>query len=77
MKQMPVEGRKFTRVDTTWRDMMSIAATDPRALVATDQPNMLQKLQDSNALLEDIQKGLNDYLEKKRLFFPRYFLSYS
>ena len=73
MKQMPVEGRKFTRVDATWREMMTAAVVDPRALVATDQPNMLQKLEECNTLLEDIQKGLNDYLEKKRLFFPRFF----
>lgn len=45
---------------------------DPRVLVAGDQPRMTEKLQEANLLLEDIQRGLNDYLEKKRLFFPRY-----
>ncbi|XP_069947362.1 dynein axonemal heavy chain 3-like [Cherax quadricarinatus] len=73
MKQMPVEGRKFTRVDATWRQLMGTAVKDPHALVATEQANMLPRLHECNRLLEEIQKGLNDYLEKKRLFFPRFF----
>lgn len=44
---------------------------DTKVLVATEQPMMLDRLQEANTLLEDIQKRLNSYLEKKRLFFPR------
>lgn len=41
-----------------------------RVLVATGQPNMLEQLQESNVLLDDIQKGLSTYLEN-RLHLPR------
>uniref|UniRef100_A0A8B9MS84 Dynein axonemal heavy chain 3 n=1 Tax=Accipiter nisus TaxID=211598 RepID=A0A8B9MS84_9AVES len=68
--QMPEEGRKFGIVDSYWKDIM---VKDTKVLVATEQPMMLDRLQEANALLEDIQKGLNSYLEKKRLFFPRFF----
>ncbi|XP_016078231.1 PREDICTED: dynein heavy chain 3, axonemal [Miniopterus natalensis] len=71
--QMPEEGKKFTIVDSYWKSLMSQAVKDARVLMAADQPRMSEKLQEANALLEDIQRGLNDYLEKKRLFFPRFF----
>lgn len=46
---------------------------DPRALQVVSKPNMLENLEHSAGQLESINKGLNEYLEKKRLFFPRFF----
>ena len=46
-----------------------------QVLKATAFPGLNEKLAGSNELLEKILKGLNAYLEKKRLFFPRYTLS--
>ncbi|XP_065898705.1 dynein axonemal heavy chain 3-like isoform X2 [Dysidea avara] len=73
MAQMPEEGRKFGIVDNYWKEIMTEAVKDDHALVVVSQENMLDKLQESNRLLEEIQKGLNDYLEKKRLYFARFF----
>ena len=71
MAQMPEEGRKFGIVDTYWKDIMTEAVKDTDCLVATSQPRMLERLTEANLLLDEIQKGLNAYLEKKRLYFPR------
>ncbi|XP_032391908.1 dynein heavy chain 3, axonemal isoform X1 [Etheostoma spectabile] len=71
--QMPEEGRKFAIVDSYWKNIIAESVKDTRVLVATGQPNMLERLQESNVFLEDIQKGLNTYLEQKRLYFPRFF----
>uniref|UniRef100_A0A8C4XVH0 Dynein axonemal heavy chain 3 n=1 Tax=Falco tinnunculus TaxID=100819 RepID=A0A8C4XVH0_FALTI len=71
--QMPEEGRKFGVVDSYWKDIMAQVVKDTKVLAATEQPMLLDRLEEANTLLEDIQKGLNTYLEKKRLFFPRFF----
>ena len=73
MAQMPEEGRRFTIVDATWKECMSKTTEDPLVIKATDQPGLLQKLRDALDLLDLIQKGLNDYLEEKRLYFTRFF----
>ncbi|KER25823.1 hypothetical protein T265_06797 [Opisthorchis viverrini] len=73
MQQMPEEGRLFQVVDRNWKDIMRNTAKDPNVLKATAFQGIKERLKDSNALLDKINKGLNAYLEKKRLFFARFF----
>lgn len=65
---------KFHILSSTWASFwfLLIQVKDTRVLAATSQPKMLERLQESNVFLDDIQKGLNTYLEKKRLYFPRF-----
>uniref|UniRef100_A0A8C3UWY6 Dynein axonemal heavy chain 1 n=1 Tax=Catharus ustulatus TaxID=91951 RepID=A0A8C3UWY6_CATUS len=66
-RQLPVESQRYNIVDKDWRRVMKNANANPE---------LLEKLQNCNKLLELVQKGLSEYLETKRAAFPRfYFLS--
>ena len=71
--QMPEEGKKFKMVDNSWKKLMNTVFLDPHILKVTEIPNLLMNLKANAVLLEEILKGLNSYLEVKRLFFPRFF----
>lgn len=73
MRQMPAEAKSFRKVDKIWRDIMKYVMEHQKVTEATDMPKMLEQFKLCNQLLDEIQKGLNDYLEKKRLYFPRFF----
>ncbi|KAG2482389.1 hypothetical protein HYH03_018685 [Edaphochlamys debaryana] len=73
VKQMPEEGDKFRQVDAMWRRMMKNAHHAPAVIPIARERERLERLVEANALLDAIQRGLAAYLEKKRLFFPRFF----
>ena len=76
MQQMPTEGRKFRTVDSTWRKTIAKLELTSEVLTVGSDEELLGSLQKCNELLDEVNKGLSDYLETKRLAFPRfYFLS--
>ncbi|XP_071963333.1 dynein axonemal heavy chain 6-like [Antedon mediterranea] len=75
-RQLPSEAKLFIQVDKSWKEVMRRTEDRPNALRAATAPGVLEILQTNNSNLEKIQKCLEDYLETKRLVFPRfYFLS--
>ncbi|KAI8909816.1 dynein heavy chain and region D6 of dynein motor-domain-containing protein [Gorgonomyces haynaldii] len=75
-RQLPEEARMFSQVDRSWKDVMRKVSRNPNAIKAGTTPGLLETMQQNNVLLDQIQKCLEDYLESKRLLFPRfYFLS--
>ncbi|KAI9141391.1 dynein heavy chain and region D6 of dynein motor-domain-containing protein [Paraphysoderma sedebokerense] len=73
MAQMPVEASRFKQVDASWRRMMEYCNNTKQILSITAKPRLLEELKENNNLLEIIMKALNNYLEVKRLYFPRFF----
>ena len=75
-KQMPAESTMFQEVDKGWKRLMNAVVENPASLDVIKIPNLGKTLKDCFKKLEEVQKGLNDYLEEKRSAFPRfYFLS--
>ncbi|KRX05785.1 P-loop containing nucleoside triphosphate hydrolase [Pseudocohnilembus persalinus] len=73
-KTLKMEAEKFEQVDTIWKDIMEKVDEDPHVLhCITGIPRLLQLLNQCNTAIEDIQKGLEEHLESKRLEFPRFF----
>lgn len=70
-RQMPSDAAKFNQVDSMWRPLMLSVVGESQVLAATSRQGLLDDLKSSFLTLEDIQKGLDDYLERKRVYFSR------
>ncbi|GIQ83153.1 dynein heavy chain, partial [Kipferlia bialata] len=72
-RQLPVESTQFEEVNAKWRDFMQSVAATPSVLSVLETPDILATFVDHNKRLDGIQKKLEQYLETKRMAFPRFF----
>merc|ERR1719183_1999871 len=72
-RQLPTESAGFAEVDVVFRERMKQVASDTHCLAIAGVANIVEDMTAANDKLEIIQKGLKDYLETKRLYFPRFF----
>jgi dynein heavy chain, axonemal len=71
--QMPEEGRYFNQVDLIYKRYMMAVVKEPLVMKTAPLPGLLEAMSEANTMMEKILVGVNQYLEKKRLFFPRFF----
>merc|ERR1719183_1948164 len=72
-RQLPTESAAFADVDGMFRKRMKEVSADTKCLSIAKIPMIVENMTEANNTLEKVQKGLKDYLETKRLYFPRFF----
>ncbi|XP_041984652.1 dynein axonemal heavy chain 12 [Aricia agestis] len=71
--QMPEEGVMFAEVNNIYRRYMGTVDKDPHVITIAGESGVLEQFKIASDLMEKINDGVNSYLEKKRLYFPRFF----
>ena len=72
-KQMPVEAKKFHKVDKEWGKMMIKSQQTELVFACTEDEVLRENLPPMFSELEACQRALEGYLEKKRNRFPRFY----
>ena len=76
-KQLPEDSDRFDRIDKEFKGMMNEAAKEKNTIKATGREGMADQLEVIQSQLSLCEKALAEYLETKRLAFPRFYFSSS
>lgn len=71
--QLPDDTRTFESIDSNFKDLMKNAVLEPNVVTACSVDNRLEALKEMTTMLEKCQKSLNEYLDKKKKIFPRFY----
>ncbi|XP_016013564.2 dynein heavy chain 9, axonemal isoform X3 [Rousettus aegyptiacus] len=76
--QLPQDSERFEGIDIDFKELALDAQKTPNVVEATNKSGLYEKLEDIQRRLYLCEKALTEYLDTKRLAFPRfYFLSSS
>ncbi|XP_023983695.1 dynein axonemal heavy chain 9 [Physeter macrocephalus] len=76
--QLPQDSKRFEGIDIDFKELAYHAHKTPNVVEATNRSGLYEKLEDIQSRLYLCEKALAEYLDTKRLAFPRfYFLSSS
>ncbi|XP_053308775.1 dynein axonemal heavy chain 9 [Spea bombifrons] len=74
--QLPEDSKRFEGIDGDFKELANDANGTPNVVEATNKPGLYEKLEDIQERLSLCEKALAEYLDTKRLAFPRfYFIS--
>nr|KAF6455671.1 dynein axonemal heavy chain 17 [Rousettus aegyptiacus] len=71
--QLPEDSQRFDHIDREFKALMGDAVKTPNVVEATNKPGLYDKLEDLKKSLAVCEKALAEYLETKRLAFPRFY----
>ncbi|RLU17527.1 hypothetical protein DMN91_009762 [Ooceraea biroi] len=74
--QLPEESKRFEKIDKDFKDLLKEMLSNLNIIKSTNKPKILDRLEELEKQLDVCEKALSDYLETKRLIYPRfYFIS--
>uniref|UniRef100_A0A8C0BA58 Dynein axonemal heavy chain 17 n=1 Tax=Buteo japonicus TaxID=224669 RepID=A0A8C0BA58_9AVES len=71
--QLPEDSKHFDAIDRDFKELMADAVKTPNVIEATNKPGLYDKLEALQKRLVLCEKALAEYLETKRLAFPRFY----
>uniref|UniRef100_A0A803SSJ0 Dynein axonemal heavy chain 17 n=1 Tax=Anolis carolinensis TaxID=28377 RepID=A0A803SSJ0_ANOCA len=71
--QLPEDSKRFDSIDKEFKKVMADAVKTPNVIEATNKPGLYDKLEALQQSLALCEKALAEYLETKRLAFPRFY----
>jgi dynein heavy chain len=72
-KELPEDAERFAKVDKLFKETLLHFKNMPNCVNSCEKPGLLKGLEAIAEDLELCEKALNDFLEAKRTFFPRFY----
>ena len=72
-KNLPQDAARYEKIDSDFREILKKVSKSKNVIDATNQPGLVPELERLQKELAVCEKALADYLETKRLAFPRFY----